>query len=288
MPVTRRQFLLSAAAAATKPAAPRPALCLFSKHLPKLDYDALGRQVREFGFDGVDLTVRPGGHVLPENAARDLPRAAEAIRSHGLSLPMVTTALTSASDPAARPILSTAAGLGIPFFKLGYWYYRSPDVERTLAETKRDVEALAGLAKEYGIAAGFHNHSDDYVGAPVWDIRDIIANLDPRWIGYYFDPCHAVAEGGVAGWHIALRLALPRLKMVALKDFYWEKRGGRWEMIMCPLGEGMVEWPKFFSMLAAAKYAGPISLHVEYEPKDELAAIAHDLAFMRKQVAAAY
>ena len=54
-----------------------PALCLFSKHLPDLGYDDLGRQSKEFGFDGVDLTVRPKGHVLPENAARDLPRAVE-------------------------------------------------------------------------------------------------------------------------------------------------------------------------------------------------------------------
>jgi hypothetical protein len=34
-----------------------PLFCLFSKPLPELDWDELGRVVKETGFDGVDLTV---------------------------------------------------------------------------------------------------------------------------------------------------------------------------------------------------------------------------------------
>src|ERR1051325_7675091 len=57
-----------------------------------------------------------------------LPRAASAIRSRGLQVPMITTELTSAADPSARPILSTAARLKIPYFKLGYWKYNTDPV----------------------------------------------------------------------------------------------------------------------------------------------------------------
>ena len=42
------------------------------------------------------------------------------------------------------------------------------------------------------------------------------------------------------------------------------------------------------SMLAAARFNGPISLHMEYEAADERAAIARDFAFLRKQVDVAY
>jgi sugar phosphate isomerase/epimerase len=282
----RRDFLrMTAAAPLAAAAAPqRPSLVLFSKHLPRLNYDELGRTVKQLGFDGVDLTVRPEGHVLPARAAEDLPRAAEAIRGHGLTLPMITTGLLSENDPAARPTLATAAKLGVPFYKLGYWRYRG-GVEKTVAEVRRSVEGLVAVGKEWGIAAGFHNHSGDYVGSPVWDIRSIVDGMDPRWIGYYFDPCHATAEGGSAGWRLAFEIAAPRLKMVAVKDFYWEKTGGRWRMKMCPLGEGMVDWAAFFKMLAAASFTGPISLHVEYDPKDELDAMSRDLAFLRKSLA---
>src|SRR2546421_25994 len=82
--------------------------------------------------------ARAGGHVLPERAAEDLPRAVEAIRAEGLSVPMITTGLVKAADPAARPTLSTAARLGIGLFKPGYWQYRATDsVEERVAEVRK-------------------------------------------------------------------------------------------------------------------------------------------------------
>jgi len=280
----RREFLYAAAAPLAAQTPAKPALCVFSKHLPDLGYDDLGRVVKDLGFDGVDLTVRPAGHVLPERAAEDLPRAIEAIRARGVSVPMITTGLVTASDPAARPTLSTAARLRVPFYKLGYWRYKGADVEGMVVSVRKAVEGLVAIGKEHGIEAGFHNHSGDYVGSPVWDTRSIIDGMEPRWIGYYFDPCHATVEGGAAGWQLAFRIAASRLKMVAVKDFYWEKTGGRWRMKMCPLGEGMVDWARFFQLLREARFAGPISLHLEYPAKDEREAMSRDLAFLRKLV----
>jgi sugar phosphate isomerase/epimerase len=49
-----------------------------------------------------------------------------------------------------------------------------------------------------------------------------------------------------------------------------------------------VDWPKFFAALARIRFTGPISLPVDYQPRDELAAIRHDIDFIRKHVAAAY
>ena len=47
---------------------------IFSKHLQFLDYQATGEMAAEMGFDGVDLTVRPKGHVFPENVKIGLPK----------------------------------------------------------------------------------------------------------------------------------------------------------------------------------------------------------------------
>ncbi len=291
MSMTRRELLAAAAAAAGSnalAAGAKPTLCFFSKPLPELNYDQLGKACREMGFAGVDLTVRPKGHVLPERVEQDLPRAVEEIGKHGVSVPMITTGLTSASDPAARATLRTAARLKIGYFKPGYMYYKGDDIEGTLATAKRDTESLAALGKEYGIVLGYHNHSGPYLGTAVWDIRAMLAASDPKWSGYYFDSCHATAEGGVAGWDVSLRLALPRLKMVAVKDFLWEKKDGKWRMEICPLGQGMVDLPKFFAMLAKGRFAGPMSLHVEYEPPDVKAATVRDVEVIRKHLRAAY
>ena len=305
--LSRRDFLCSVAAGAvasnqqkalvaSSPGSYKGTLCLFSKPLAGTDWRQLALTARRVGFGGIDLTVRPGGHVRPEQAAEDLPRAVAAIREQGLEVPMITTALTSAADPTAGPILSTAARLSIPFFKPGYYVYKMADVRRELEEAGAQFRGLVELGKKCGIQAGYHNH-EEYIGAPVWDMASVIEPLDPKWAGFYFDPRHAVAEGGVGGWKIATQLVISRLKMVAVKDFRWEKTANRWVDRNCPLGEGMVDWKYFFDALAASSFQGPISLHLEYEvagdsaaarEENTLAALERDLGFLKARLRDAY
>lgn len=306
-PWTRREILLGAAAlaaAASAKAAPddrtagKPTLCMFSKHLAHLGYGGLAKALRELGFPGVDLTARPGGHVLPERVAEDLPKAFAALESEGIQTPMITTGLTSINDPAARPTLYSAAKLKIPYWKAGYYRYRDlTKLEQTLNDVKREIEGLAALSQHAGIQGGFHNHSGTYVGATMWDHWWILRDTDPKSFGFYFDPCHATIEGGDAGWQLGFHRLAGRINMVAIKDFYWEKKGPKWEARMCPLGEGMVNFPKFFEMLAASGFAGPISMHLEYEieaatesarHEKELAAIEKDYAYLKQQVGKAF
>ena len=271
-------------------------LCLFSKPLPAMDWRRLAQAAKSVGFAGIDLTVRQGGHVRPERAAEDLPKAVEAIREEGASVPMITTELTSADDPSARPILSAAAKLSIPFFKPGYYQYKMVNVRRELEEAAGQFRGLVSLSKEYEIQAGYHNH-EEYLGAPVWDMASVIDTLDSKWVGFYFDARHAVAEGGVGGWKIATNLVMPRLKMVAVKDFRWEKTQTGWAARNCPLGEGMVDWKYFMNALAAGGFQGPISLHLEYEvagetsavkEKNILEALHRDLQFLKARLRESY
>jgi sugar phosphate isomerase/epimerase len=76
--------------------------------------------------------------------------------------------------------------------------------------------------------------------------------------------------------------------MSAIKDFYWEKRDGKWRVKWVPLGEGMVPWADIYSAYAKSGFTGPLSLHLEYPGGEELPAIQKDLDFMKKAVAAAY
>jgi L-ribulose-5-phosphate 3-epimerase len=302
MRVTRRAWMAGAAGVAAQAQAPqpnagpppppprtRPMLCMFSKYLQKLEYVDIGPIIKQLGFEGCDLTVRPGGHVEPDKVQVDMLRAIESLRGDGVEVGMITTEITSHEPFASRAILAIAGRSGVQYFKPGSWPYSATDsIEQRLGIVRQQMAGVVMLGRAYGIAAGFHNEAGDHVGEATWDTWAILNGLEPRWAGYYFDPCHATAEGGVAGWNIALRLAMPRLKMLAVQDFYWEKSGGKWQMRMCPLGQGMVDWPKVFSMLAAAKFTGPISLHCEYTPPDLLEAIARDFAFLKKQMGAVY
>jgi sugar phosphate isomerase/epimerase len=279
---------------AARAAAAAPTFCLFSKHVPDVGWNELASAVKDAGYDGVDLTVRRNGHVAPERAAADLPRAIDAITSRGAKVPMITTELTSANTPLARPLLQAAARSGVQYFKPGYWLYSSSsDVRAQVAATGEALTGLAALARDCGIEMGFHNHAA-YIGAALWEIAPAMDRLDPRWAGYYFDPRHAVAEGGGGAWKAATHLVVPRLKMIALKDFYWRKTDKGWGIEDCPLGEGQVDWTWFGAVLRAAHFGGPISMHLEYETggrtpqertRNALDAARRDLAFARRILA---
>ena len=305
---TRREFVGTVAAAGAyaavsstfaKAAVDKPAICFFSKHLPDLDGRGLARALKPLGFGGVDLTVRPKGHVEPARVRELLPVFVNGIREEGLEVPMITTDLHAGDEPAAAATLETAAALKIPFFKPGYYYYAFVDVRKELADAAAKIRSLAALSVKHRVRLGFHNHAG-YVGGGVWDIAPAIDGLDRDWrdwVGYYFDVRHAVVEGGDGGWRSAFNLAAPRLQMIALKDFYWEKNAGTWRQQNCPIGEGMVPWKPFFAALAKSGFNGPVSLHLEYAipgatpaaiQENTLAAAARDLAFVKKGLAEAY
>ena len=266
-----------------------PAVCLYSQHLIKVEYEAVGMVLRDLGFDGCDLAVVPGSHIPPEQAGSDLMRGIEAISGVGLDVPIISTSVISGNDPSGRQILSIAGFMGIGLFRPGYWKYgNAPDLEARLVEVQREVFGLASVARAYNVAMAIHNASGDNVGAALWDMSGIVRGIDPRWVGYDFDPGYATETAGVTGAGIAMRLAMPKLKAVTVRDFTWNKDAGTWKATPCPLGEGMVDWRQFFAALARARFVGPITIEVRYEPKDELNAFRHDLAFVRKQIAAAY
>ncbi len=274
-------------------------ICLFTDHLDDhgFSYAEVARMLKDLGVAGPDLTVRPGGLVAPERAAEDLPRAAEALREHGLSIPMISTSITSAGDRVARPILATMAKLGVRYFKLGYYSYADADKWRSrLAEVRRELDGLVGLLDELGVQAGVHNHAGPTVGGALWDSWEVLQGTNPRSIGFYFDPAQATIEGGNHAWSLGFRRLSDRLKMVAIKDFVWEKVAGRWRTRWVPLGEGMVRWDEFFALLVRVPFDGPISLHIEYDPggstktaryDNSLAAAQRDLKFLREHLAKA-
>jgi L-ribulose-5-phosphate 3-epimerase len=245
------------------------------------------------GFDGIDLTVRPKGHVPPERVAEDLPRAFDAIRAKGTTISMITTELTSASQPTASAIFAAAGKVGIKLAKVGYWRYALKDVRAEVAAMGRDLAGLATLAKSHGVTIGVHNHERN-IGSALWEIAPHMDALDAQAIGYYFDPRHAFVEGGGVGWKAATLLALPRMKMISVKDAFWEKGPKGWAAQHCAMGEGMVDWPWFATTIAGSTFAGPISVHVEYKipgttpeeiRRNMMSAAKHDLEFTKRQFA---
>lgn len=283
--LSRREFVLRAGAAAAtlgalgprasfadvpRRRADEPVTAVFSKHLQWLPFADVGPVIAESGFRAVDLTVRPDGHVLPERVEEDLPRAVETLRRSGLTVPMITTAITDASDPLTRRVLTTAKKLGVAHYRMGYWSYPA-NVEplQALREMKPRVAALAALNREIGIRGGYQNHVGTRVGGSVWDLGVLLEGVTPDGLGVQYDIRHAVAEGGES-WPVSLRMIAPHIDTIAVKDLIWAQRpDGRWEARSVPLGEGMVQFPVYLRQLLSYAPLPPTTMHFEYPPLEQ-------------------
>ncbi len=273
----RRDFLQSAAFAAAsawagpsraQPAAQRVRLHAFSKPLQWLGYEALAETLAEAGFGGIDLSVRPKGHVEPERVGQDLPRAVEAARKQGLAVEMIVTAITSAEEPLAERVLKTAAQCGVKVYRTGYFRYDDTlGVEGSIEKNRKLMAGLETLNKACGITGCYQNHhawSEGLFGGPVWDVYYMLKGLDPQWVGCQYDVRHAVAESA-GSWSVGMKLIAPYIRSTCLKDFFWAKPKNAWVPQNVFGGEGMVPWEKYFKLAKALNISGPASVHCEWE-----------------------
>ena len=292
--MSRRALLAAGAALLARPAqaAGKLKVCIFSKHLQFVQGEELVKTAAAMGFDGIDLTVRKGGHVEPERVKQDLPPLVALVRANGLEAPMVTTDIVDVETPFAEDILKTLAELGIRQYRWmpsgGFKYTAAEPYPAQLERFKARIAKLAALNGRYNIGAMYHTHSGvNLVGASIWDLYILMKDFDPKTVGINYDVGHATIEGGTGGWINSFRITGPHLRGIAVKDFVWAKNAkGDWASSWRPLGEGMVKFPQFFAMVAEAGFTGPLQLHYEY-PLGGAEGGKRTLSMPREQVTAA-
>ena len=239
-------------------------VCLFSKPLQFLPVPEMATALAAMGFNGIDLTIRKGGHVEPATAVTDLPIAVAAIRRAGLEVPMVVTEIIDPKHPLSEPIIKTLANLGIKQYRTAFTAFRPEiGVAKSLDVFKKDFAALAALNKKYGVKGAYQNHSGLRLGGSVWDIWTVLRDADPKWMGIQYDPKHACIEGQQS-WVHSFELVKDHVHSINIKDFHWHKKGQAWQQLQVPLGEGMVDFKKFFNLVKQYNLNVPVSLHLEY------------------------
>jgi len=237
----------------------------FTKVLQDLDFPKTAQAAVDLGWDGIELPLRAKGHVLPEKVDEDLPHLVEALKAKGLEVLVAATDIKGADDPHAEKVLRAMAKQGIKLYRHGGFKYKEGvPVAQQIKEFRAKLKDLAALNKELGITGLYQNHSGNgYVGASVWDIYAMIEDLEPRTFGVHFDIGHATVESGLS-WPTTFSLVKDRIGAVIVKDFYWKLTPGEGsKTIWGPLGQGTIH-PKFFKMLKASGFSGPITMQFEY------------------------
>ena len=240
-------------------------LHVFSKCLQFLDYKDMCKAAKKMGFNGIDLTVRKKGHVLPENVQKDLPKATEQMKLYGLIPKMISTNVISTKDTTQILVLETAKKMGFQFYRPDWLRYnRNLPVTENLENAKTKFHNLAELNHKIGINGAYQNHSGHFIGSSIWGLQQVLNGISPTNLGVQYDIAHASIEGG-KNWEIGFDLIKPYVNTLVIKDYKWKNINGKWRPVFCPLGEGMIDFHHYFSLLKKHQINVPISLHAEYD-----------------------
>ena len=230
------------------------------------------------GYDGIQWTVRKGGHVEPADAVANLPRLVKIAESFGLKSRSICTDITADAagkpglTPGAETVLKVAADCGIEMFRPAYFFYdaKTETFSQSLDRIRGGFAALARLAARTGVKATYQNHSSwgpSVFGGLVWDVYECIRDLDPANVGLEYDPMHAFFETNLS-WSHGLELVAPWITSVDLKDFHYQsdpKNPKKMKKQMVAAGDGVVPWAEAKKLLDANGVKPLYVLHFEYD-----------------------
>lgn len=248
-----------------------PPVGAFTKSFQDRPIPEVCRIFKEMGLDGLDLTVRPGGHIEPKDVTAKLPTAAKAAREAGTRILFLTTGMTDADDDAER-LLAAAAEVGVDRIKLGYYRYTTFGMlSRELKQVRQRIAGVVKLAARYNVLPCVHIHSGNFIPSHGTQLYQLIEDFTPEEIGAYVDPLHMALEGGRDGWRQGLDLLAPWIALCSVKNFDWtkgkrDKQGQQqWKTRTVPPADGICPLPQFVSTLKSLGFNGPFSLHSEYK-----------------------
>jgi L-ribulose-5-phosphate 3-epimerase len=269
----RRDFITTSLAATLLPktdflfAPPTTSMkiAVFSKTLHWItDYEILANTIAEMGFDGIDLTVRPDGHVLPENVEMDLPKAVRAAQKALIDIPMMVTNILE-GNTLSETVIKTASSQNIKHYRMGWYKYdMKKDIMGQVDTFTQQLKGVDALNKKYKIIGEYQNHGGQNLGAAIWDMYPIFKKINSPFTGVQYDVNHDTAESGV-NWETGFRLIAPYITALPIKDFKWVLKNGSLKKEGCPLGEGIINWKLFFQLVKEYKLNVPLTMHFEYE-----------------------
>jgi sugar phosphate isomerase/epimerase len=256
--------------------APTPSFSVFTKPWPALPLERLAQHVAELGFAGVELPVRPGFQVPPEEAASRLPQAARIFAAQGLRI----FSVASTTDEA---IFAACAEAGVPLIRImapigpeGYL--------RSEQRLRQELQAAERHAARYGVQVGVQQHYGRHVASAIALMR-LLEGTDPQHVVAVWDAAHDALAGLEPEY--GLEVVWERLGMVNLKNAFYRNRHGPelapdWHPYFTTGPHGLASWPRVIRYLKQRGYEGVICLTAEYDAQDRVDEFARaDLAWAR-------
>ena len=257
--------------------------------------EAAADRMAALGVQGIELPIRPGYQVAPENVASTLPNAVKVLESRGLEIASVAAPLDDAIISACgdNGVTLVRSMVSVDLKKAGY--------AQTIAQHRARWDELIPLLDRTKVSIGVQNHSGSAIGSAI-GLFHVMERYDPRHVCAILDMAHC----GVAGEPIDLSVDLLWDRMpnlVNFKNAYRERVNGPEEAEAVyrthwTTGRhGAYSWSELVSELRRRTFQGWFVLPGEYsDPKgqpqrmgdDVLPFLSEDVAYLRGLADAAW
>lgn len=241
-----------------------PILTVFTKPWKTIPLEALADQVATWGFHGIELPVRNGFQVEPQNALTDLPAAQRHFEERNLKIMSVAGTLDEST-------IRACAAADVPILRVMLRINLDRGYRASVQAFQATVDALTPLLQETGVVVGLQNHCGDFVGSAV-GLMDALAPLNPACARAVLDLGHTSLAGEPVP--IAIDVASPRLAMVNLKNAVYREVVTDDPMVKTWIRHwtagkgGLTPWASAATALRTQCYQGPICLTAEYHDQN--------------------
>ena len=237
-------------------------IIVFEKPIQTLEYDRMGEILAKMGVQGIEATIRKGGHIAPEAVEKEVPKMVEALAKNGQKALIAATNVNEANAESEK-FLRILKANGITRYRTNYYRY---DFKREmLPQVKENATRLKNLAarnKEIGIQSLYQIHSGyKYAGAMSWDAALMFDGIDPDHAAIAYDLRHFRADSGLS-WKTALATVKKHIRSIYVKDAVWEGERSN-QLKNVPLDTGFVD-KKTFDAVRKGHGPMPLSLHMEW------------------------
>ena len=237
---------------------------VFTKPWPDKSLPELAEFIKEMGFDGIELPVRPGFQVTPENMRDLLPVAVREFEKQELSILSVTGTTDNA---VSEDLIRVCGDCGIPLVRI----MARINPEKGYLPAESELRTLYGsmipALERHGVKIGVQNHHGYFIGSAI-GLKHFLDPLESDRIGYVLDPAHCALAGEPED--LALDIAWDRMMMINLKNGFRRRVNGpeaddvEWKVYWTDGTQGFASWKKIVDLLKKRSYAGTVCLHAEY------------------------
>ena len=269
---------------------PDIALTVFTKPWTE-PMDALAEKVAALGVQGVELPIRPGYQVQPDDVTATLPIAAKALAAHNLTINSVAAPLEpdiiKACGDAGIPLVRSMVGIDLT--KAGY--------AETIDQHRRLWDSLLPDLDAAGVTIGIQNHSGDNVGSAI-GLYHLIEPYDPKHVCAILDMAHSAIAGEPV--ELAVDLLWRRMRgLVNFKAAFRERINGpeeeeaEYRTHWTTAAHAAYSWRKLVAVVLGRGFEGAFCLPAEYSDPagapqrmgdDVLPFLERDIAYLRSLI----